>query len=82
MVAILKDNFSTFAMLLSLLIITGAVVVLILSGRCTGNDVAVASLCTAVGSVAGGIAGYSMHKTADSSVQSSGVQITKSETGA
>ena len=83
MISLLDKNFATLAMLLSLGFVTTAIVVLILSGKCTGNDVAIASLCTAAGGLAGGIGGYSMHKQSEASATSTigGVSITKTEQG-
>lgn len=82
MIELLKQNFPTFAMLLALNCVTVAVVALILSGKCQGSDVVIVALCSAVTGLAGAIGGYSMHKTADSSVQADGINVSKTVTGA
>jgi len=81
-IQLLDKNFATLAMLLALVFVTATVGVLIFCGKALGSDVVTTALCSAVTGLAGGIGGYSMHRTADSSVQSPGVQITKTETGA
>jgi hypothetical protein len=48
-------------MLLAFVAAVGAVVALILSGKCQGSDVVIVALCSAVTGLAGSIGGYSMH---------------------
>ncbi len=81
MLSLLDKNFATLAMLCALLFVVVAVAVLILSGKCQGSDVVITALCSAVTGLAGGIGGFSMHKTSDSTMQTPGVQITKTDTG-
>jgi putative effector of murein hydrolase LrgA (UPF0299 family) len=82
MLTLLDKNFATLSMLLALIFVTATVGVLVWSGKASESGVITTALCSAVTGLAGGIGGYSMHKTADSSVQTPGVQITKTETGA
>ena len=82
MIDLLNKNFATLSMLLALAFVVLAIMLLIMWGKCSGSDVVIVALCSAVTGLAGGIGGYSMHKTADSMVQTPGVLITKTETGA
>lgn len=82
MLSLLHKNFATIAMLAALAMVLSVFSVLVWAGKITGESAAATALLTSTGTIVGGIAGFSMRRTSDtSSVQTTGaVQVSKSET--
>lgn len=85
MMNLLQKNFATVSMLLALGMILSALVTMLHWKMIEGDSSTATALVTSIGTIVGGIAGYSMHKTTDSTMQTQpagGVQVSKTETGA
>ena len=78
----LEKNFATLAMLVALAMILTALVLMLWLHMIQGDSATATALVTSIGTIVGGIAGYSMHRTTDATVQGNGVKVTKLETGA
>jgi len=82
MISLLQKNFATLAMLLALGMILSSLVIMLWQKMIGPDSATATALVTSIGTIVGGIAGYSMHKREDSTMQTQqGVQITKSATG-
>jgi membrane protein YqaA with SNARE-associated domain len=81
MIELINKNMATLAMLAALAMVLSALVSLLWAGKIQGDSATATAFVTSVGSICGAIAGYSMRRTTDSTVQTPGVQVTKNETG-